>query len=851
MTFKIRIEAKIEKLQTMSGSEKSNLNFENLMHSVMDKAKAATMKNMDMGGKVDMVDNLVDLFIKGNAMRAQKMNEERDKTRDSSQERRKEVFPPRRDFAGESSGVKNLSPPEKHFKPKNYDYAIGKGTFSEELLPKERQNPLLRLLNPNGKDEIEKDQLTPPLMAEIIKDPKDFQEDFLQLPQNAQNELIELIVEDSDVENNLIEKLAPIQEPRNPLLRILRPNEKDQFDKNNLSPPSYRQDPLLRQLSENPRSYQNDFLELPQRKQEMIIAVVKSSDKDSEIEKIISDETERNPLKRLLLPTGRDEQDKAQFLPPSYRQNPLLRQIKSHPQEYNEDFLELPMKMQDQVIDILEKKGASPSSLDKLTRGNRNPLLRVLQGDRNDEKDKFNFSPPISRQDPLLRQLRTHLEEYKDDILELPTRKQDTLLKILRKQGVEDGKIRNILPPGRKQNPLLRLLKPNFKDEVEKNHLKRPRYKQNPLLRQLIDKPEEYSEDFLSLPLAQQDAVIEVIDEAEDKFFDSNKLAPLEVERNPLKRLLNPDGRDENDKTNFELPRQRQDPLLRQLTETPDNFKDDFLELPKEMKKSLIRMLKDFGVRENALSQLAKIMSQELPNLKELFLIQNEEDLEKTILGSITENPSGYARLFSNLFEHKNLFDFQHTKEDIVDMIEKDSEAVASAFTELIINQRKNNDILEEMTTPKIRFTTFKTTNAEPATTIKSTTKIPQRIKILTQIIKKPKNGSVLKSADFSKDKVTKLQNSIRSKDIESSSETVYKTKDGKIIPKDKIKLDDANKDEIIFPDPKLKLVPEKKKVFTPKVPHPYEDPPKEVEGQLLRYWNKDETEMLKKESSG
>ena len=50
----------------MSGSEKSPLKFENLMHSVMDKAKAATIEHMDMGGKVDMVDNLVDLFIKGN-----------------------------------------------------------------------------------------------------------------------------------------------------------------------------------------------------------------------------------------------------------------------------------------------------------------------------------------------------------------------------------------------------------------------------------------------------------------------------------------------------------------------------------------------------------------------------------------------------------------------------------------------------------------------------------------------------------------------------------------------------------------------------------------------------------------
>ena len=71
----------------------------------------------------------------------------------------------------------------------------------------------------------------------------------------------------------------------------------------------------------------------------------------------------------------------------------------------------------------------------------------------------------------------------------------------------------------------------------------------------------------------------------------------------------------------------------------------------------------------------------------------------------------------------------------------------------------------------------------------------------------------------------------------------MYKTKDGKIIPKEKIKLKENATDEIIFPDKKLKLVSKKKddKIFTPAVPHPYEDPPKEVEGQLLRLWNEEE----------
>ena len=839
LTFKVKIEAKVEKLKTMSpqSSRPTETKLDNLMHSVMNKAKEASKKNIEMVEKVDMVDNLVDLFIKGNAMRAHRMNEERERNRGPGKEGRKEIFPPMRDS---SSSPPNLSPPKQRLKPKNYDYSIGN---SEELLPKERQNPLLRLLNPNGKDELDKNQLTPPLVAAIRREPQEFKEDFLRLPQRAQDDLIELVVVDGNG-NNVIGKLAPLTEQRNPLLRILDPSNKDQHDRKNLSPPSHRQDPLLRQLAETPRTYQDDFLELPQRKQEIVIEMVKSSNKNSKIDHIVPEGIERNPLKRLLLPNGKDDLDKKHFLPPAYRQNPLLRQLKASPEEYNEDFLELPMKTQNKVIEILEKKGASRSSLEKLTEGNRNPLLRVLEGDRRDEKDKMSLSPPRLRQDPLLRQLRTNLEEYRDDILELPTSHQDILLGILRREGVREEEIRNILPPGRRQNPLTRLLRPSFRDVIEKNQLKVPSYKQDPLLRQLIEKPEDFSEDFLSLPLSQQDDIIEVLDTADNKLFSSDKLVPLKIERNPLKRLLTPDGRDEKDKANFKPPHYRQNPLLRQLADNPATFKFDFLELPKEMKRSLLKLIKEFGVRDDALSQLKEIVSENLPNLRELFLITNDKELEKTILKSISEDPSGYARLFAKLFEHKTLMEFQHTQTDIKEMIEKDPNAVAAAFSELIISQRQRNQ------SPKLSFTTFKSTNVEQATTIKTTAKNPPRIKVLTQIIKKPKNGSIVKSAEFSRDKVNKLKNSIRSKEKETTSRTVYKTKDGEIIPNNKIKMDnDDVADEIIFPDPKLKLVKEKK-IFTPKVPHPFEDPPKEVEGQLLRYWSRDEQEKKKSKPS-
>ena len=44
--------------------------------------------------------------------------------------------------------------------------------------------------------------------------------------------------------------------------------------------------------------------------------------------------------------------------------------------------------------------------------------------------------------------------------------------------------------------------------------------------------------------------------------------------------------------------------------------------------------------------------------------------------------------------------------------------------------------------------------------------------------------------------------------------------------------LPQENKNKIKKPD---------EDIFTPKVPHPFKDPPKEVQGQLLRFWDESE----------
>ena len=212
--------------------------------------------------------------------------------------------------------------------------------------------------------------------------------------------------------------------------------------------------------------------------QEKVVEILKSKGIETGMESL-TERKNRNPLARLLTPNFNDEQEKNKLLPPEYRQDPLLRQLKKNPENYNNDFLELPMRTQDLVIDQLEKKGVNIGVIEDLTKGDRNPLNQLLT------KGK------LRKEDPLLRQLKTDLESYKDDILQLPSKKQDTLLKILRNEGITEKQIKSLLPPRERQNPLLRLLRPDFKDQIERQQLSLPKYKQNPLLRQLVTEPEE------------------------------------------------------------------------------------------------------------------------------------------------------------------------------------------------------------------------------------------------------------------------------------------------------------------------------------------------------------------------
>ena len=176
------------------------------------------------------------------------------------------------------------------------------------LPPTFRQNPLLRLLQPNNQDQVDKENLRLPakeqLFAELVENPEKFKKHFENLSKRNQNG-IETMVVNSGKSSNIMNILKTMSHPafvetkdfrkhrndnderdkenlsapkyrQNPLLRPLAPHNKDTEDKHNFSPPDYKQNPLLRQLVHEPENFKENFLELPKQDQETLMEIIKN-----------------------------------------------------------------------------------------------------------------------------------------------------------------------------------------------------------------------------------------------------------------------------------------------------------------------------------------------------------------------------------------------------------------------------------------------------------------------------------------------------------------------------------------------------------------------------------------------
>ena len=122
-------------------------------------------------------------------------------------------------------------------------------------LPNRKQNPLLRQLKKAQNQKIiglqgpstKQDPLLKSLREPLFRGEEGFNPDGLNLPNKRQN----------------------------PLLRILRFDRRERILSKGLTPPRYKQNPLFRQLVAAPQRYSNDFLQLPPRQQNKLLAILK------------------------------------------------------------------------------------------------------------------------------------------------------------------------------------------------------------------------------------------------------------------------------------------------------------------------------------------------------------------------------------------------------------------------------------------------------------------------------------------------------------------------------------------------------------------------------------------------
>ena len=89
--------------------------------------------------------------------------------------------------------------------------------------------------------------------------------------------------------------------------------------------------------------------------------------------------------------------------------------------------------------------------------------------------------------------------------------------------------------------------------------------------------------------------------------FDVNKLTPPGYKQNPLLRILNHNSLETLERDNLSPP-----PLVKKVMENPENFKEDFAELPTESKVELLEMIDVFDNGEFKIDKLIPDKSEKL-----------------------------------------------------------------------------------------------------------------------------------------------------------------------------------------------------------------------------------------------
>ena len=333
-------------------------------------------------------------------------------------------------------------------------------------------------------------------------------------------------------------------------------------DFSDLTPPTPRQDPFLTKNLRPGSSTQEDFeeiLETPRAHQDNLLGQLQGND-DGIVEGLSTPSTRQNYLLRQL--QANNDGVVEGLSAPSSRQNYLLKQLQANDDGVVEG-LSTPSSRQNYLLRQLQPNDDGVIEGLSTPSARQNYLLRQLQA--NDDGVFEGLSTPSARQNYLLRQLQAGHNENLE--LAVPSRKQNPLLRQLKR--VQNEKIKGLRQPSRKQNPLLKSLKSGDSGKVEGIELPRNPLK-DPLFRSGSEKAfnNRFNADGLNLPNKRQ---------------------------NPLLRILRFDRRERILTKGLTPPRFKQNPLFKQLVQTPQKYRNDFLQLPPRQQNKLLAILKRHG----------------------------------------------------------------------------------------------------------------------------------------------------------------------------------------------------------------------------------------------------------------
>ena len=271
--------------------------------------------------------------------------------------------------------------------------------FVENLnTPHNKQNTLLRNLKPNDHGSVENLQLPKTAAAAA----------GINIDEDCLDEAGVVIPLDTGSFNKQNRPSIPLEFPRgNKLNKPLRENSNGKI--NGLEAPSQKQDPLLGTLISNAKENFKNF-KTPPRKQNTLLKnlrtnfrKIKQKNPDRTINLSVPSRTRRppqsssfdpdilstpnkrqNPLLKILRFDQRERTLRKGLSPPNFKQYPLFQQVVRTPQKYHKDFLQLPPKEQNKLMEILHRYGGDRFDADAL-------LVPPIQLIKEKTKPRFHF----------------------------------------------------------------------------------------------------------------------------------------------------------------------------------------------------------------------------------------------------------------------------------------------------------------------------------------------------------------------------------------------------------------------------------------------------------------------------